>query len=71
MEDGKPIRRIILDSQARTPLDAKIVSDEQSALTAIVVSRFAPKQRVAALAKCVSVVVAPLKNPQSAIRNPQ
>jgi diaminohydroxyphosphoribosylaminopyrimidine deaminase/5-amino-6-(5-phosphoribosylamino)uracil reductase len=64
MEDGgwkmgKPIRRIILDSMARTPLKAKVVSDEQSALTTIVVGKYAPKNRVTALAKCVNVLVAP------------
>jgi len=65
----KPIRRIVLDSLARTPLKAKVVTDKQAGLTTIVVSGFAPKQRVAALAKCVSVVVAPLKTPT--IRNLQ
>ena len=63
------LRRIILDSMARTPLNAKVVSDESAALTTIVVSRLAPKNRVAALAKKVNVPVAPLK--KSAIRNPQ
>src|SRR5471032_1735887 len=41
MEDGrwkmgKPIRRIVLDSMARTPLTAKVVSDEFAVLTTIV-----------------------------------
>ena len=53
------LRRIVLDSQARTPLTAKVVSDESAALTTIVVSKHAPKKRVAALAKCVEVLVAP------------
>jgi diaminohydroxyphosphoribosylaminopyrimidine deaminase/5-amino-6-(5-phosphoribosylamino)uracil reductase len=53
------LRRIILDSQARTPLDAKVASDELAALTTIVVSKYAPKNRVAALAKKVNVLVAP------------
>jgi diaminohydroxyphosphoribosylaminopyrimidine deaminase/5-amino-6-(5-phosphoribosylamino)uracil reductase len=57
---GKPIRRIVLDSMARTPLNAKVVSDEQSALTTIVVSERAPKKRVAALAKRTNVLIAPL-----------
>jgi diaminohydroxyphosphoribosylaminopyrimidine deaminase/5-amino-6-(5-phosphoribosylamino)uracil reductase len=65
----KQLRRIILDSLARTPLTAKVVSDEFAALTTIVVSKAAPKGRVAALAKRVNVVVAPLK--KSAIRDPQ
>ena len=64
MEDGrwkmaKPIRRIILDSMARTPLAAKVVSDEFAALTTIVVSKYAPKNRAAALARRVNVIVAP------------
>ncbi|MEY4916550.1 MAG: Riboflavin biosynthesis protein RibD : Diaminohydroxyphosphoribosylaminopyrimidine [Verrucomicrobiota bacterium] len=64
VEDGrwkmaKPIRRIVLDSMARTPLAAKVVSDEFAALTTIVVSRRAPNTRVAALAKRVNVLVAP------------
>ena len=63
------LRRIILDSMARTPLTAKIVSDEFAKLTTIVVGKDAPKQRVAALAKKVNVMVAPLK--KSEIRNPK
>ena len=43
----------------RTPLDAKVVGDEQAALTTIVVSERAPKKRVAALAKQTNVLVAP------------
>jgi diaminohydroxyphosphoribosylaminopyrimidine deaminase/5-amino-6-(5-phosphoribosylamino)uracil reductase len=52
-------RRFVLDPQARTPLKAKLVSDEFAALTTIVVSKSAPEQRVTALAKRVNVVVAP------------
>jgi diaminohydroxyphosphoribosylaminopyrimidine deaminase / 5-amino-6-(5-phosphoribosylamino)uracil reductase len=55
----KTLRRIILDSMARTPLDAKVVCDEYSPLTTIVVSKSAPKNRVSALAKRVKVMVAP------------
>lgn len=55
------LRRIVLDSQARTPLQAKVVRDEFAALTTIVVSRHAPKARVAALAQRVTVIVAPSK----------
>jgi diaminohydroxyphosphoribosylaminopyrimidine deaminase/5-amino-6-(5-phosphoribosylamino)uracil reductase len=53
------LRRIILDSQARTPLTAKIVTDEQASSTTIVVSKKAPANRVAALARRVQVWVAP------------
>ena len=56
----KQLRRIVLDSLARTPLTAKVVSDEFAAMTTIVVSKNAPKQRVAALAKRVNILVAPL-----------
>jgi diaminohydroxyphosphoribosylaminopyrimidine deaminase/5-amino-6-(5-phosphoribosylamino)uracil reductase len=58
----KTIRRIVLDSMARTPLNAKAVSDEFAALTTIVVSKAAPKNRVAALIKKVNVIVAPTAN---------
>lgn len=56
----KQLRRIILDSLARTPLTAKVVRDRFAALTTIVVSKNAPKARIAALAKRVNVLVAPL-----------
>ena len=61
VESGKrkQLRRIILDSKARTPLKAKVVTDKFAALTTIVVSKRAPKKRVAALAKRVNVLVAP------------
>ncbi len=46
---------------ARTPLKAKVVSDKYAALTTVVVSKAAPKNRVAALAKRVKVIVAPIR----------
>src|SRR5215204_4475759 len=55
------LRRIILDSRARTPLTSKVVTDEHAALTTIVVSKLAPAERVAALRKRVNVVVAPVE----------
>jgi len=60
---AKPLRRLVLDSRARTPLTAKIVTDEFAALTAIVVSPLAPKNRVMALAEKVNVILAPLTQP--------
>jgi len=54
--------RIILDSEARTPLNAKVVTDGHAALTTIVVGKSAPKKRVAALAGRVQVLVAPLQS---------
>lgn len=64
------LRRLILDSMARTPLSAKIISDGHPELTTIVVSKSAPKKRVAALAKRVNVLVAPTPRPHSALRTP-
>jgi len=57
---GKPIRRIILDSMARTPLDAIVISDQFAKLTTVVVGNRAPKNRIAALEKKANVVIAPL-----------
>lgn len=56
---GHQLRRIVLDTRGRTPLAAKVVSDDYAGLTTIVVNKLAPKRRVAALAKRVRVVVAP------------
>jgi diaminohydroxyphosphoribosylaminopyrimidine deaminase/5-amino-6-(5-phosphoribosylamino)uracil reductase len=58
-QSRKKPRRIVLDSLARTPLKAKVVSDESAALTTVVVSKRAPKNRVVALAKRVGVILAP------------
>jgi diaminohydroxyphosphoribosylaminopyrimidine deaminase/5-amino-6-(5-phosphoribosylamino)uracil reductase len=55
----KPIQRIVLDSMARTSLNARVVSDQCAHLTTIVVSKRAPKNRVAELAKRVTILVAP------------
>jgi diaminohydroxyphosphoribosylaminopyrimidine deaminase / 5-amino-6-(5-phosphoribosylamino)uracil reductase len=52
-------RRLVLDSEARTPLKAKLVTDEHAALTTIFVSARAPKRRAAALSKKVSVIETP------------
>lgn len=57
---GHSLRRIVLDARARTPLSAKVVSDEYSSLTTIVVSKLAPRSRVTALEKRVQVLVMPL-----------
>ena len=58
---GPRLRRIVLDSRARMPLKSNVVSDEFAALTTIVVGRSVPAKRVAALARTVSVVRAPLR----------
>jgi diaminohydroxyphosphoribosylaminopyrimidine deaminase/5-amino-6-(5-phosphoribosylamino)uracil reductase len=59
---NKNLRRIVLDSMARTPLNVKIVNDEFAAFTTIVVSKNAPKKRVVTLAKKANVIVAPTQN---------
>ena len=65
------LRRIVLDSLARTPLDAKVVKDEFAKLTTVVISKTAPKNRAAALAKKANVIVAPLEKSQIANRKSQ
>ncbi|MEW6159314.1 MAG: bifunctional diaminohydroxyphosphoribosylaminopyrimidine deaminase/5-amino-6-(5-phosphoribosylamino)uracil reductase RibD [Verrucomicrobiota bacterium] len=55
----KRLRRLVLDSQARTPLTSKVVSDAFAAQTTIVVSRDAPRKRIATLEERVSVWIAP------------
>ena len=64
----KPLRRIILDTHARTPLNAKVVSDKESDSTTIVIGRTAPKQRATALAARVNVWIAPVRNKQIDLR---
>jgi len=56
--EGRELRRIILDDQARTPLTARVANDEYARLTTVVVSAAAPPRRVAALAKQVRVLTA-------------
>jgi diaminohydroxyphosphoribosylaminopyrimidine deaminase/5-amino-6-(5-phosphoribosylamino)uracil reductase len=58
-QSPKRLRRIVLDTHARTPPGAKVVTDADSMLTTIVVSRSAPRSRVAQLSKRVQVLVAP------------
>lgn len=67
-EHRKQLRRIVLDSMARTPLNSKVVSDEFASLTTVVVSRGAPKNKIAALAKRVNVMIAPT-SPQRRARS--
>ena len=61
VQSPKQLRRIILDSMARTPLKANVVSDKFASWTTVVVSKRAPKNRVAALTKRVNVLVAPIQ----------
>jgi len=53
--------RIVLDSEARTPLDAGIVCDKFATKTMIVVSKRAPIRRLNALRRKVHVELAPLQ----------
>jgi diaminohydroxyphosphoribosylaminopyrimidine deaminase/5-amino-6-(5-phosphoribosylamino)uracil reductase len=56
----KKLHRIILDREARTPLHAKIISDEQAASTMIVVASGTNEGRVRELEKRVRVMVCPV-----------
>jgi diaminohydroxyphosphoribosylaminopyrimidine deaminase/5-amino-6-(5-phosphoribosylamino)uracil reductase len=68
-EIGAPkLRRIVLDSMARTPLGAKVANDGFAALTTVVVGKHAPKNRVAALAKRLNVLIAPCRKFQIDLR---
>ena len=65
---GSRLRRIVLDTHARTPLASKVVSDEHAHLTTIVVGRKASSRRVAALRRRVNVMAAPLRNERIDLR---
>jgi diaminohydroxyphosphoribosylaminopyrimidine deaminase/5-amino-6-(5-phosphoribosylamino)uracil reductase len=54
-------RRFVLDSRARTPLHAQLVTDEWAGMTTVVIGPVAPLRRVAALARRVTVWRAPLR----------
>ena len=58
---GRPLRRIVLDSRARTPLDAAVVSDEFSGQTIIVADENASKRKLLQLRKRVAVWAAPMR----------
>lgn len=51
--------RIVLDSEARTPFTAKVVSDRLASSTIVVTSRKAARKRIERLAQKVKVWVAP------------
>lgn len=55
----KSIRRLVLDSQARTPLSATLVNDALADTTTIFVGKDAPARQAAALARRVKVVEVP------------
>ncbi|MDG1891871.1 MAG: bifunctional diaminohydroxyphosphoribosylaminopyrimidine deaminase/5-amino-6-(5-phosphoribosylamino)uracil reductase RibD [Verrucomicrobiota bacterium] len=56
---AKPLLRIILDSGARTPLNAQVVSDASRDWTRVVVAQGAPRKRVKALQSIVEVWESP------------
>lgn len=53
------LRRIILDSEARTPLTSKVLQDDKAALTTIVVTRKAAAENLKAIRSKCNVWVAP------------
>jgi diaminohydroxyphosphoribosylaminopyrimidine deaminase/5-amino-6-(5-phosphoribosylamino)uracil reductase len=53
------LRRLVLDTRARTPLTARLVTDAHAAWTTLIVGRSAPARRVRALAQRVNVWRAP------------
>ncbi len=59
--ESKEFRRIILDPKGRTPLAAKVASDDRARLTTFVVTKAAPARRVAALRRSAQVLLAPLR----------
>ncbi len=59
---GHRLRRLVLDSRARTPLTARLVVDDPQRLTTIVVTEEAPQKRVRALKEKVQVLIAPAKD---------
>lgn len=60
----RQLRRIVLDSEARTPLSAKLIADEFASFTTIISSPRAPARRLKALREKVRVEVAPLGGDQ-------
>jgi diaminohydroxyphosphoribosylaminopyrimidine deaminase / 5-amino-6-(5-phosphoribosylamino)uracil reductase len=59
---GKLLRRVILDPRARSPLGAKVFSDDAASLTTLVVTKAAPRRRVKAFSARVTVLEAPVRN---------
>jgi diaminohydroxyphosphoribosylaminopyrimidine deaminase / 5-amino-6-(5-phosphoribosylamino)uracil reductase len=59
--DIKQLRRIILDTHARTPLDARVMIKEAGADTLVVVGQNAPQRKIKALCQHAQVWVAPLE----------
>lgn len=64
VQSSKLLRRVVLDSLARTPVNSKVANDKLAEMTSVIVSDRAPEKRVVALAGRVNVLVAPSKGPQ-------
>jgi len=56
---SRPLRRIVLDSRARTPLTSQLVTDAQAGDTTVVVTDAAPTRRRSVLERRVRVIEAP------------
>ncbi len=56
---NKLLRRIILDSKAKIPLSSKVLTDEFTHLTTIVVTGSANKEKIRLLEKRCNVIIAP------------
>jgi diaminohydroxyphosphoribosylaminopyrimidine deaminase/5-amino-6-(5-phosphoribosylamino)uracil reductase len=59
---GRPLRRFVLDSHARTPLGAELLNDPLASATTCIVSGEASPESVSRLAARANVWVAPLLN---------
>ncbi|MCL5098650.1 MAG: bifunctional diaminohydroxyphosphoribosylaminopyrimidine deaminase/5-amino-6-(5-phosphoribosylamino)uracil reductase RibD [Candidatus Omnitrophica bacterium] len=57
-----PRRRIVLDSAARIPLSAALISDPWASWTTMVTTQSAPPDRVDALSRRVNVWIAPVRD---------
>lgn len=62
VQGSSRLRRFVLDTRARTPVSAEIVTDPSRALTTVVVGKSAPSRKVAALGRHVRVWQAPVVN---------
>ncbi|MGA3179983.1 MAG: bifunctional diaminohydroxyphosphoribosylaminopyrimidine deaminase/5-amino-6-(5-phosphoribosylamino)uracil reductase RibD [Verrucomicrobiota bacterium] len=58
---GKPWRRLVLDPRGRTPLTSRILRDASANCTTVVATQSAPPKRLAALRRCVRVLLAPAR----------
>jgi diaminohydroxyphosphoribosylaminopyrimidine deaminase/5-amino-6-(5-phosphoribosylamino)uracil reductase len=58
---AKSFRRIVLDTCARTPLDARVLARDSGHTTTIVVGTHAPIRKIRALTSLAHVMVAPVR----------